>query len=254
MKNCLPKKLNEQCFAARKILIDTVIEEIEKVVLKGIQFVFRDFSYNYAYFDNFYVSGFRFEEPNAILDSWLEICKYRNVDCNIDFWHIHGSSKTIMFEFRKNSLLYAFFGWIQLCRFRWKNRYCRNCWWITFCRWKSCWLRHWQKSYSCSLWRIISITIKLDSKREVLANLGYRSFYWNGRTSKHFPLKAQISGITDRARRWKKRNQQFFKNQAFPTMYFDRNGLSTSGKVSFLASIKRIYRSSWGKRILNFQN
>ena len=51
-----------------------MMEEIE-VVLKRIESVYRDDSYNYAVIDNFCVSRYHSEEPNTNVDSRVTFYK-----------------------------------------------------------------------------------------------------------------------------------------------------------------------------------
>ena len=61
----------ERCSSDEKLLIETKMEEIEKVVLEGIDFVYQEDSYKHANFDNFCKLSFCSEEQSAILDSHL---------------------------------------------------------------------------------------------------------------------------------------------------------------------------------------
>ena len=62
----------ERCCADRKLLLQTKIAEIERVVLKIIESVHQDDSYKYARNDNFRTPGFRSKEPKTLFDSWVE--------------------------------------------------------------------------------------------------------------------------------------------------------------------------------------
>ena len=75
----------EQYSADTNLLIEAIIVEIEKVVLKRVESVFQEDSYKYPLIDNFHVLNFRSEEANATLDSRAAIDKWKNVDWDIDW-------------------------------------------------------------------------------------------------------------------------------------------------------------------------
>ena len=61
----------ERCSSDEKLLIETMMEEIENVVLEGIDFAYQEESYKHAKIDNFCKLIFCSEEQSAILDSRL---------------------------------------------------------------------------------------------------------------------------------------------------------------------------------------
>ena len=74
----------EQGCAGRNLLIETMIGEIEEVVLKKIEYFYRGDSYKDALTDTFRITGIRSDEPNTILESRVAIHHYKNVERGID--------------------------------------------------------------------------------------------------------------------------------------------------------------------------
>ena len=62
----------ERYSADGKLLIETMIEEMEKIVVETAVYQNLDDSYKYA-MDNFHLSSFHFEEPNTILNSRVAV-------------------------------------------------------------------------------------------------------------------------------------------------------------------------------------
>ena len=65
----------ERYSANKNFFHETMIAEIKKAVLKRIESLHQDRSYKDTLIDNFRVSRFRSEEPNAKLDSRIVIQK-----------------------------------------------------------------------------------------------------------------------------------------------------------------------------------
>ena len=73
-----------RCSADRKLLTETMIQEIEKVVLKMFDFIYQDGLNIYAKRDNFCVSIFHSEETITKVCSQGACNKYTNVKSTID--------------------------------------------------------------------------------------------------------------------------------------------------------------------------
>ena len=68
----------ERCSAGGKLLIETMIEEIEKVVLEASVYQKLNDSYKYT-LDNFHLSRLHFEEPNTILNSRVAFYNWKTL-------------------------------------------------------------------------------------------------------------------------------------------------------------------------------
>ena len=66
------KVVFERYSADRKISIETIKEDMEIVLLKSFESDYQDDSFVYAFNDDSRIPGFNYEEPNTMLDSWID--------------------------------------------------------------------------------------------------------------------------------------------------------------------------------------
>ena len=106
----------EGCFADRKLLIETMIEQIGKVVLKTIKSVYQHDSNNHQNIDIFRISVFRSEEPNT-MESQQQLTTRKTSNENL----IEGMKQVALekfeFEFREKSIMYELVGSTQPLKF-----------------------------------------------------------------------------------------------------------------------------------------
>ena len=74
----------ERCSADRSLLFDTILAEIESVVLKRVGSVCQDGPHKYSPPYNFCVTSFHSELPNTILENQVAFHQYKNVNIDIE--------------------------------------------------------------------------------------------------------------------------------------------------------------------------
>ena len=104
------KKQIEQSFPKTKQLTVSMMEEMQTVVLKSIEFAYQDDSIKYVTIGNFCLSNLHWANVNATFGVWVTFCKWRKVDWILDGWIAASNcrEKQIWLSGKKQTLLQFF--------------------------------------------------------------------------------------------------------------------------------------------------